>query len=239
MNRSAHFLLVAALSTLGSATSVNAAPVTVSTAPDEAAMAAVETFLKQEAARVPGYTGRAEISVDRPRSADLAACDALQAFLPPGAKLRSRTSVGLRCTAPASWTTYVQATLSVPIQYFVAARPVASGQRLSMDDLESREGDALRLPFGAVTDPSTLVGMTATSRMTAGRPIRANGLRSADSVVRGQQVRITARGPGFVVNSDGHALETAPPGGTVQVRTASGQTLTGIVQRSGVVEIPI
>jgi len=239
MNRPSHFILAAAFCALVGAVSVSAAPVATDTTSDEAAMAAVETFLKQEAARVPGYTGQAEISVDRPRSSDLAACVSLQAFLPPGAKLRSRTSVGLRCTAPVAWTTYVQASLSVPIQYFVAARPVASGQRLSLDDLEAREGDALRLPAGAVTDPSTLVGMTATSRMTAGRPIRANGLRSADSVVRGQQVRITARGPGFVVNSDGHALETAPPGGTVQVRTASGQTLTGIVQRSGVVEIPI
>src|SRR5690606_40960877 len=37
---------------------------------------------------------------------------------------RARMTVGVRCAAPQSWTLYVQATVSVPGQYYVAARPI-------------------------------------------------------------------------------------------------------------------
>jgi flagella basal body P-ring formation protein FlgA len=160
-------------------------------------------------------------------------------FLPSGMRIRPRMTVGVRCNAPKAWTIYVQATVSVQGQYLVAARPIAMGQAVSAQDLTTREGDLVALPPGAVTASQAVVGMLAGQRIAAGQIIKSGALRHPRAVSRGQRVRITARGNGFVVNSEGQALDNAPPGATVQVRTASGQVVSGIVENAGVVEVQL
>ncbi|WP_188588954.1 flagellar basal body P-ring formation chaperone FlgA, partial [Achromobacter denitrificans] len=176
---------------------------------------------------------------DPPRAERLTPCDVLSPFLPSGMKLRARMTVGVRCNAPKPWTTYVQATVSVPGQYYVASRLIASGQALSPDDLAPRDGDLIALPPGAITDPQAVVGMTAAYRINAGQTVRGSSLRNAQSVLRGTNVRINARGNGFVVSSEGQALENAAPGAMVQVRTAGGQVVSGVVRNAGLVEIQL
>jgi flagella basal body P-ring formation protein FlgA len=148
-------------------------------------------------------------------------------------------TVGVRCNAPKPWTTYVQATVSVPGYYYVASRMISAGQALTPDDLSPRDGDLVSLPPGAITDPQAVVGMTAAFRINAGQPVRGSSLRNAQSVVRGSNVRINARGNGFVVSSEGQALDNAAPGAMVQVRTASGQVVSGVVRNAGLVEIQL
>jgi flagella basal body P-ring formation protein FlgA len=46
-----------------------------------------------------------------------------------------------------------------------------------------------------------------------------------------------SNGPGFTVSSSGKALTNALEGQLVQVRTDSGQTVSGIARAGGVVEI--
>lgn len=152
-------------------------------------------------------------------------------------KPRSRMTVGIRCTAPKAWTAYVQASVSVPGQYYVASRTIAAGQALTPADLAPRDGDLVALPPGAITDPDTVAGMTAAYRITAGQPIKGAALRNAQSVVRGSNVRINAVGKGFMVSSEGQALDNAAPGATVQVRMPSGQVVSGVVRNAGLVEM--
>jgi len=52
-------------------------------------------------------------------------------------------------------------------------------------------------------------------------------------------VRITARGAGFVISSEGQALDDAAPGAMVQVRTTSGQIVSGVVRSAGMVEVQL
>lgn len=66
-----------------------------------------------------------------------------------------------------------------------------------------RDGDLVSLPPGAITDPQTVVGMSAAYRINAGQPVRGSSLRNAQSVMQGANVRINARGNGFVVSSEG------------------------------------
>ena len=179
------------------------------------------------------------MAIDPPRAERLAPCDALSPFMPSGMKLRSRMTVGVRCNAPKPWTTYVQATVSVPGYYYVASRMIAAGQALTPADLAPRDGDLVALPPGVITNPDTVVGMTAAYRINAGQPVKGAALRNAQSVVRGSNVRINARGKGFVVSSEGQALDNAAPGATVQVRTASGQVVSGVVRNAGLVEIQL
>ncbi|MBO9331389.1 flagellar basal body P-ring formation protein FlgA [Achromobacter xylosoxidans] len=204
--------------------------------PAEAIAQAAQAYLLDQLAALPGQP---VIAIDPPRAQGLTPCDAMSPFLPSGMKLRPRMTVGVRCNAPAPWTTYVQATVSVPGQYYVAARPIAAGQPLSPDDLASRDGDLVALPRGAITDPQAVAGMSAAYRINAGQTIRSASLRSAQSVLRGSNVRINARGNGFVVSSEGEALENAAPGSMVQVRTANGQVVSGIVRNAGLVEMQL
>jgi len=204
-------------------------------APEAIALVA-QTYLLDQLA---GLSGQPLVAIDPPRAEHLAACDAMSPFMPASMKLRSRMTVGIRCNAPKPWTAYVQATVSVPGHYYVAARMIAAGQALTPDDLAPRDGDLVALPPGAITDPQTVVGMTAVHRINAGQAVRGSALRNAQSVVRGANVRINARGNGFVVSSEGQALDNAAPGATVQVRTAGGQVVSGVVRNAGLVEIQL
>ncbi|MGB3430735.1 flagellar basal body P-ring formation chaperone FlgA [Achromobacter sp.] len=204
-------------------------------APEAIALAA-QTYLLDQLAGLPGQPS---VAIDPPRAERLAPCDAMSPFMPSGMKLRSRMTVGVRCNAPKPWTAYVQATVSVPGHYYVAARLIAAGQALTPDDLAPRDGDLVALPPGAITDPQTVVGMTAVHRINAGQAVRGSGLRNAQSVLRGANVRINALGKGFVVSSEGQALDNAAPGATVQVRTAGGQVVSGVVRNATLVEIQL
>ena len=103
-------------------------------------------------------------------------------------------------------------------------------------DLAPRDGDLVALP-GRDHRPDTVAGMTAAYRITAGQPIKGAALRNAQSVVRGSNVRINAVGKGFMVSSEGQALDNAAPGATVQVRMPSGQVVSGVVRNAGLVEM--
>lgn len=206
-----------------------------SQAPEAIALAAQSYLLDQ----LSGLPGQPSVAIDPPRADRLAPCDAMAPFMPSGMKLRSRMTVGVRCNAPKPWTTYVQATVSVPGYYYVASRMISAGQALTPDDLSPRDGDLVSLPPGAITDPQTVVGMTAAYRINAGQPVRGSSLRNAQSVVRGSNVRINARGNGFVVSSEGQAMDNGAPGAVVQVRTASGQVVSGVVRNAGLVEIQL
>lgn len=218
------------------------APVVASRAQDapaqapEAIVIAAQTYLLEQLAALPGQPS---VAIDPPRVERLAPCDAMSPFMPSGMKLRSRMTVGVRCNAPKAWTTYVQATVSVPGHYYVASRMIAAGQALTPADLAPRDGDLVALPPGVITRPETVIGMTAAYRINAGQPVKGAALRNAQSVVRGSNVRINARGNGFVVSSEGQALDNAAPGATVQVRTAGGQVVSGVVRNAGLVEIQL
>ena len=198
----------------------------------EAIAATALSYLREQLSALPGQPS---ITIDPPQRAP----DALRCHvpvLPSGMKPRSRMTVGIRCTAPKAWTAYVQASVSVPGQYYVASRTIAAGQALTPADLAPRDGDLVALP-GAITDPDTVAGMTAAYRITAGQPIKGAALRNAQSVVRGSNVRINAVGKGFMVSSEGQALDNAAPGATVQVRMPSGQVVSGVVRNAGLVEM--
>ncbi len=221
---------------LASAGAAQAQAQAAATQAPEAIVMAAQTYLQEQLASLPG---QASIAIDPPRTDRLAPCDTLSPFLPSGMKLRSRMTVGVRCNAAKGWTAYVQATVSVAGHYYVASRLIAAGQALTPADLDARDGDLVALPPGAITDPQAVAGMTAAFRINAGQPIRSSSLRNAQSVQRGTNVRINARGKGFTVSSEGEALENAPPGAVVQVKTAGGQVVSGIVRNATLVEIQL
>ncbi|WGS41755.1 flagellar basal body P-ring formation chaperone FlgA [Burkholderia sp. JSH-S8] len=202
----------------------------------EAIRRAALAFLQQQIAGLPGKT-TATVSPSLPRG--LAACTTLEPFMPTGARLWGRTTVGVRCAGERPWTIYLQAKVVVQATYYVAARQIAPGEPLTAADLVARDGDLTVLPQAVITDPSQAIGATALARVAAGLPLRQDMLKSAASVSAGQTVRVVAAGPGFTISAEGSVLANAAPGQSVRVRMAAGQIVTAIVKDAGTVEIPL
>ncbi|MEO8013731.1 MAG: flagellar basal body P-ring formation chaperone FlgA [Polaromonas sp.] len=193
----------------------------------------IEQFLSTQTAGLPGQV---QISIDAPHSGSLPPCDALEAFLPGGALLRGRVSVGVRCNAAPRWTRYVQARIALMGTYLAAARQIEAGQALGPADTVTREADMTTLPASVVVDSSQLEGQVTRNRIAAGAPVRREQLRGVSLVQQGQTVKVVSRGPGFVVSTEGKAMAAAAAGALVQVRMQGGQLLTGTLGADGIVD---
>jgi flagella basal body P-ring formation protein FlgA len=194
-----------------------------------------EQFLRTRSAGLPGQVRIAVGSLDS--RLKLAACPAPEAFLPNGRRVWGKTTVGVRCTAPAPWTIYMSATVKVIADYVVAAAPLAQGQKIGPADVATVQGDLTSLPPGIITDTAEAIGRTAAISLALGTPLRNDTLRSQQAVQQGQMVRLVSAGPGFRVSAEARALGSASEGQVIQAKTGSGQVVSGIAKAGGVVEV--
>ena len=195
----------------------------------------VARFLEVQAGGLPGQI-RVEVGAIDPRL-NLAACANPEAFLPPGSRAWGKTSVGVRCGAPAAWSIYISATVHVEDDYLAAAAPLAQGQTIGPNDIARLRGDLTMLPPGILTEPAQAVGQTVLRSLPMGAPLRQDALRARQAVTQGQVVRVVAGGAGFSVSGEGRALANGADGQTIQVRTAAGQVVSGVARAGGTVEI--
>lgn len=196
---------------------------------------AVENFVRRETAGLPGQV-KFDVGAIEPRL-NLAPCPALETFVPPGARLWGGGSVGVRCLGANPWTIYVPVAVHVQAQYVVAARPLVQGQVVAVEDLVMRDGDLAQLPAGIVTDRGFATGKTIAVSIASGQPLRQDMLRAPLVIQQGQTVKLASRGHGFRVTSEGRAINNAADGQIAQVRTATGQVVSGVARGGAVVEI--
>jgi flagella basal body P-ring formation protein FlgA len=212
-----------------------AAPATPARQDPNALRAVAEQFLLTQAAGLPGEVSVKVGAVD-PRTA-LAGCPAPEAFLQPGARAWGKTTVGVRCSAPSSWTIFIQAQVNVKAEYVAAAVPLAQGQPVEQGQLMLVKGDIAAMPNGIITDMAQAIGRTPTVSLAAGTPLRLDTLKSKPVVQQNQAVRLVLNGNGFSVSSEGRAIGTAGEGQVVQVRTPSGTVVSGTAKAGGMVEV--
>jgi len=191
-------------------------------------------FLQQQTVGLPG---KISVTVRPTFPRGLAACTTLEPFMPTGARLWGRTTVGVRCAGAKPWTLYLQAQISIESTYYLAARQIEPGSVVTTEDLLARNGDLSNLPRAIITDPSQAVGSTALSRISAGMPLRQDLLKSASAVMIGQTVRVIAQGQGFSISSEGSVMNNASPGQQVRVKMAGGQIISGIVKDGATVQV--
>lgn len=193
----------------------------------------IEQFLGRQTAGLPG---KVQISIDTPLSGNLPPCDALEPFLPGGAQLRGRVSVGVRCLGSPGWTRYVQARIAVMGTYHAAARQIEAGHILTAADTVGVEADMTSLPASVMVDSGQLLGKVALHRITLGAPVRREQLRGVLLAQQGQTLKVVSQGKGFVVSTEGKAMTAAEAGDMVQVRIQGGQLVSGTLRADGVVE---
>jgi len=165
----------------------------------------------------------------------LPACTKLEAFMPSGAKMIGKTNIGVRCNEKPSWNVFVQANIKVSADLLVANRPLSQGFVLSADDFSVQSGE-LGQP-GILTAPEQAIGKTLKFAIGAGQVLRLDMLHPNFVIKQGQTVRLYARSSGFVVSSEGQALNDASEGQSVRIKTASGQTISASANADGSAEV--
>lgn len=191
----------------------------------------VQEFLQVQTMGMPGKIDIAVGQVEQ--HLRLQACDHLEAFLPTGSRAWGRTTVGVKCNRPVSWTIYVQARVNVTGEYLAAATPLRQGHEVAEQDLMFLTGDLTALPPGIITEKSLAVGQIVGASIAAGSLIRQNMLRKPAAVKQGQTVRIISSGKGFSVSAEGLALANASEGQVVRAKTGSGSVISGIARNGG------
>ncbi|MES1952340.1 flagellar basal body P-ring biosynthesis protein FlgA [Salinisphaera sp. S4-8] len=177
-------------------------------------------------AQAPG-TGDVEISVAMP-SVSMPVCHHPRPFLPSrNPRIAGNITVGVQCPGDRPATRYFQARVTVISDYYVAARDLSPGDVLGAADIRREQGDLSRLPPNVATRPDSLIGMSVSRRVAAGRPLGGAMVREPIAIKRGEQVRVVAVGPGFSITTEGKALNAAPLGGDVRVSTREGSIVIG------------
>lgn len=235
MNRQFALALAMLLSTLALQTTPTHSATSQPTPLSGSARPVIEQFLARQTSGLPG---RVVITLDTPLSGALPPCAAVEPFLPGGARLWGRVSVGVRCNQDQPWTRYVPAYIAVMGSYYVAARPINAGHTLMSEDSAVRQGDLTTLPGSVIVNPGQLNGMVAANRIASEAPIRQELLRAVDLVRQGQTVKVVTQGAGFLVSTVGKAMTNSAVDTMVQVKIQGGQLLSGIVRPDGTVERP-
>ena len=190
-------------------------------------------FLEQQV--LPGG-GEVEVVVGEldPRLS-LAPCARYEPFVPAGAKLWGRSSLGVRCVDGANWTVFVPIEVRVWSTVQVAARPIARGRPIAADDVRIDRVDLTRIAGTVYGADESLDGNVAVRAIAAGEPLRRDLLRPPPIMAAGDPVKIVYDGHGFAISIDGKALAPAGDGQTVRVSTSAGRILTGVARTGHVV----
>ncbi len=166
----------------------------------------------------------------------LAPCARVEPYLPVGAKLWGRTRLGLRCAEGAvRWNVFLPVTVQAFGPAWVLTGNVSVGTVLTQADAVESEVDWAAAPTAVLADPALWVGQVAARHLAAGQPLRQNMVKAPQLFPMGAQVRVSAQGPGFAINTAGQALSAGSAGQNVRIRMANGKIIEGIVLNDGTI----
>lgn len=190
------------------------------------ALQAVRMLLERETTGLPGRVAL-EFGVLDPRTRP-APCARVEPFLPGGARPWGRTTIGLRCSDGAPWSTFLPVNVRVFAPVLVASRSLSAGQSLAGEDYRIEEIDLTQQPPGAVQDAAFALDKVLSRPVASGQPLRREHFRLRPLVTPGDPVRLVYEGEGFTVSTEAKALGAATDGQPVRVQTESGRVVTGI-----------
>jgi flagellar basal body P-ring formation protein FlgA len=197
---------------------------------------AITQYILAQAQRV--NAGRVDVSVGQldPRLR-LAPCAQMEPFIPPGARLWGRGTIGIRCTAGASWSVSLPINVRVFGPALVTTVPLAIGSVPGLADVRVEEIELTREPGSPVLDLAQIANQALTRPLAPGQSLRAEMFRAAQVIAAGDPVRVRVAGGSFTVNGEGQALNNAAAGQPVRVRVDNGRVIMGTARTDRSVEI--
>ncbi len=166
-------------------------------------------------------------------------CESPKLSFPKGSKPWGTTLVKVHCDHQT--TSFYQ---SVDVRVWaitaLAQHTINFQEIFSAEQLKTAEMDLSKLPpLGWSGNPDELVGKQSTRQIAPGTIIRADMFKAKAAIQSGDTVRISMKGAGFHVGSDGVALTSANLGQTIRVRTPQGKVLTGQAKSDLIVEVTL
>jgi flagella basal body P-ring formation protein FlgA len=200
---------------------------------------AIRAYESQQVAAQGGGLSRFDVQLGAPDTSRiaLAPCRRTEPFVPSGARLWGRSSLGLRCVDGATWTLVVPVTVTAWGPALVAATPLSAGTMPAAYDLREQEIELTRELPGLLRETSQLQGRTLTRNLQPGQALRAEMLRATPVLQAGDPVRLRIVGTGFAITASGYALASASDGQSLRVRTDFGRILTGIAREGRQVDV--
>jgi flagella basal body P-ring formation protein FlgA len=149
-----------------------------------------------------------------------------------------RVNVSLRCMDP-RWIGAIQINVTAKRSHLAAVRALQAGSALEATEVVTVESDWSSLPDDVATDPEQVLGRTLVRSIAAGTPLTLNLVRQTSVIRAGERVRVQMSGSNFVVGGEGQALQAGAVGEQIRVKMRSGQTLSAVVVRQGLVEVRV
>ena len=213
-------------------------PVSASTSGIESAQRISDTARQYIAKRHPWQSQTTRVSVGKldPRTRLPRCSQALEAFLPPGAQIRRRTTVGVRCSGQQPWKIYLPVTVAAYAKVMVSKRPIAPGETVTPADVSWVEREVSTLSYGYLRSLQQPGGMRSRRSIAQGAVITANMLEAGTLINKGQQVTLRSDSGAISVSMRGLALEDGAVGSLIKVRNlSSGKQLEGRVENANTV----
>ncbi len=164
--------------------------------------------------------------------------DTLQAFLPPGGRVGSISSVGIRCQKPKPWSLYVPMRVKIFTHVITASHPLLPGSRISLGDFQTIEMDVANLPTGYLSTSEQVLNKVLKRPLGMGAVFSPEVVGAAPLIRRGEQVILLAETQGMQIRASGKALKDGAEGAVIQVRNLSSQRIIeGVVTSAGIVKI--
>lgn len=161
-------------------------------------------------------------------------CDKPQIYPPMSGRNMGNVSLPVQCGKKKQ---FIQLTVNVIGQYFVATRNIARGEQIEFVDIGTNKGLLHKLPTGIARDKVVLRGSIALRDIRAGQTLTGSMLRRPWAIKAGQTVYVFANGDNFSVKYEGRAINNAIVGENTRVRLVNGQIVNGEALENGSVQI--
>lgn len=128
--------------------------------------------------------------------------------------------------------------VAIPDRFVIAARPLARGHVVALDDLATVSRDRAASPSDAARDLDSLVGMRLKRSVAGDQLLRAGDFEPVPVVDRGDRVTIVLEKGPLLIQAVGRAQEKGATGDWIRVvNLDSKRELTGRVDREGRVHV--
>jgi flagella basal body P-ring formation protein FlgA len=160
----------------------------------------------------------------------------LEAFLPSGAKVQGKTTIGVRCQAPRPWTLYVPAKVASFSQVLVTNSPLRRGHLVSAEDVSLQSRDSSSLNRAYLSDPEHVIGKVLKKNL-ARKALFTNAVLAEPHVIdKGQHIDLQAGSGGLQVSVTAIALSSGAVGEKIRVKNlSSSKIVEGTILASGAV----
>jgi len=118
-------------------------------------------------------------------------CDtALKAFLPAGADVSGKTTIGVRCQGSRPWTLYVPAKVTTVIHVLITNAPLRRGHLVRAEDIAKQARDTSSLNRAYLSNPQQVIGKVLKKNLANKALFTSAVLTEPHIVQKGQHVNL-------------------------------------------------